>query len=94
MLRKINAMEARQTLGQIMNAVNLRNDEYIIERKGRPIAALVPVWMVLNKRKRSIEFLKLLQKGRENIGDRSREEIQAVINEAIEETRKQSGQTE
>ncbi|MGH7845981.1 MAG: hypothetical protein ACREQW_12545 [Candidatus Binatia bacterium] len=36
-------MEVRQRLGDILNRVALRNDRFIIERKGKPLAAAVPV---------------------------------------------------
>jgi prevent-host-death family protein len=36
-------MEVRKHLGDILNRVALRNDQFIIERKGRPLAAVVPV---------------------------------------------------
>ncbi len=41
MLKKISAMKARQNLGQLLNEVSLRGDSYIIERAGKPLAALV-----------------------------------------------------
>ncbi|MEW6660644.1 MAG: type II toxin-antitoxin system Phd/YefM family antitoxin [Thermodesulfobacteriota bacterium] len=41
MLKKISAMKARQNLGQLLNEVSIRGDAYIIERAGRPLAALV-----------------------------------------------------
>src|SRR3989304_3247926 len=34
---------ARRRLGDLPNRVPLRHDEFIIERKGKPLAALVPV---------------------------------------------------
>ena len=33
----------RQRIGDMLNRIALRNDEFIIQRKGRPLAALVPV---------------------------------------------------
>jgi prevent-host-death family protein len=36
-------MAIRQRIGDILNRVALRHDEFIIERKGKPLAALVPV---------------------------------------------------
>jgi prevent-host-death family protein len=41
MLKKISDMKARQNLGQIMNEVSLRADDYIIERAGKPLVAVV-----------------------------------------------------
>ena len=41
MLKKISAMKARQNLGQLLNEVSIRGDSYVIERAGKPLAALV-----------------------------------------------------
>ena len=54
MLKKISAMKARQNLGQIMNEVSLRGDDYIIERAGKPLVAVV-----------SMEKFQAMQKDRE-----------------------------
>jgi prevent-host-death family protein len=43
MLKTVNAVKARQNLGQLMNEVYLKNDQYVIVRDGKPMAALVPL---------------------------------------------------
>ncbi len=43
MADKISTMDVRQRIGDLLNRVALRHDEFIIERKGKPLAALVPV---------------------------------------------------
>lgn len=43
MKRRVSTLDIRQNLGDILNHVALRHDEYVIERKGKPLAALVPV---------------------------------------------------
>ena len=43
MADKVSTIDVRQRLGDMLNRVALRHDEFIIERKGRPLAALVPV---------------------------------------------------
>ncbi len=40
---KVSTIDVRQRIGDMLNRVALRHDEFIIERKGRPLAALVPV---------------------------------------------------
>ncbi|MBI3017129.1 MAG: type II toxin-antitoxin system Phd/YefM family antitoxin [Deltaproteobacteria bacterium] len=40
---KLTTLKMRQQLGDILNRVHLRHDEFIIERKGKPLAAIVPV---------------------------------------------------
>lgn len=43
MADKVSTIEVRQRIGDLLNRVALRHDEFIIERKGKPLAALVPV---------------------------------------------------
>lgn len=43
MKRRVSTIDIRQNLGDILNRVALRHDEFVIERKGKPLAALVPV---------------------------------------------------
>src|SRR3981081_2503112 len=40
---RVSTMDVRQRSGDMLNRVALRHDEFIIERKGKPLAALVPV---------------------------------------------------
>src|SRR5258705_13851915 len=39
----ISTAHVRQRIGDLLNRVALRHDEFVIERKGQPLAALVPV---------------------------------------------------
>jgi prevent-host-death family protein len=41
--QRVSTMEMRQRIGDLLNRVALRHDEFIIERKGKQLAALVPV---------------------------------------------------
>ena len=43
MSERVSTLEVRQRLGDMLNRVALRHDEFVIERKGKPLAALVPV---------------------------------------------------
>jgi len=43
MSETVSTLEVRQRLGDMLNRVALRHDEFVIERKGKPLAALVPV---------------------------------------------------
>ena len=43
MSEKVSTLDVRQRIGDMLNRVALRHDEFIIERKGKPLAALVPV---------------------------------------------------
>lgn len=43
MSERVSTMDVRARIGDLLNRVALRHDEFIIERKGQPLAALVPV---------------------------------------------------
>jgi prevent-host-death family protein len=43
MPEKVSTIDVRQRIGDMLNRVALRHDEFVIERKGKPLAALVPV---------------------------------------------------
>ena len=43
MADKVSTIYVRQRIGDMLNRVALRHDEFIIERKGKALAALVPV---------------------------------------------------
>jgi prevent-host-death family protein len=46
MVKKMNALKARKNLGQLLEEVYYKGDQYVIERAGRPMAAVVPVWQL------------------------------------------------
>ena len=41
-VKKISAMEARRSFGDIMNRVALRGETYIVERAGKPLVRIIP----------------------------------------------------
>ena len=43
MTETISTLDVRKRLGDILNRVNLRHDQFVIERKGKPLAAVVPI---------------------------------------------------
>jgi prevent-host-death family protein len=42
MRENISTLEVRARLGDLLNRVDLRHDEFVIQRRGRTLAALVP----------------------------------------------------
>lgn len=61
MTEKVSTLDVRQRIGDLLNRVSLRHDEFIIERKGKALAALVPVEkleaMRLIARRHALEIL-------------------------------------
>jgi antitoxin (DNA-binding transcriptional repressor) of toxin-antitoxin stability system len=43
MTQRVSTIDVRQRIGDMLNRVALRHDEFVIERKGKALAALVPV---------------------------------------------------
>jgi antitoxin (DNA-binding transcriptional repressor) of toxin-antitoxin stability system len=43
MADRVSTIDVRQRIGDMLNRVALRHDEFIIERKGKALAALVPI---------------------------------------------------
>lgn len=88
MQKKISAIKARQNLGQIMNEVAIRGDDYIIERAGKPLVAII----ALEKYQRLEEERQLALQAVRSIWSRmagaDAQEVEEVIEEAIAATRK------
>lgn len=52
MVKRVNALKARKQLGQLLEEVYYKGDQYVIERAGRAMAAVVPVWQLEERQKR------------------------------------------
>ena len=61
MRKTINAMRARGKLGQILEEVYYRGDHYVIERAGKPMAAVVPVEQYEQWRKEREAFFEAVE---------------------------------
>jgi prevent-host-death family protein len=44
--KTINAGKARVNFGQMLDEVYYKGDQFIIERAGKPMAAVVPLWQL------------------------------------------------
>jgi prevent-host-death family protein len=88
MLKKISAMKARQNLGQIMNEVAIRGDDYIIERAGKPLVAIIDMDKYQRLQKEREEALQAVKSIWHKMAGANPEEVEEIIQEAIEATRK------
>jgi prevent-host-death family protein len=68
MTEKVSTMDVRARIGDMLNRVALRHDEFVIERKGKPLAALVSVERLEQMRRfarqHALEFLERQKGGR------------------------------
>jgi len=88
MRKTVNAMRARGNLGQILEGVYYRGDQYIIERSGKPMAAVVPVEQYEQWRKEREAFFALVDEVRERNRDVEPEAIQRDVAAAKRAARK------
>lgn len=69
-MKTVSTMDVRARIGDMLDRVALRHDEFVIERKGKPLAALVPVerleQMRAFARQHALEFLDRQKEGSGN----------------------------
>ncbi len=88
MYKTISALKARQNLGQVMNEVALKGDDYIIERAGKPLVAMIPMERYQSLQKDLDEFFESLDMMRRDIKKEDPELIDKLIDEAVQFARK------
>ncbi len=87
MAKHISARDARNRFADLMGSVHYGREEIIVERSGRPMAALIPIDMyerlVAERRAR----FEVMDRIRSRLPDRPSEEIEKDLAEAIAEIR-------
>jgi prevent-host-death family protein len=94
MKKAVTAMEARRNFGNMLNEVSLKGDMYIINRAGKPIAAVVSV-AELQRMERSEaegrkEFFAWVDEMRGNFKGTGRKEAGKLADDAVAWARKQT----
>lgn len=59
MLKTVSAIKVRQNLGLVMNEIALKSNEYIVERAGKPLVAIIPIEKYLSMKNEREEFFRL-----------------------------------
>lgn len=80
MVKKMNALKARKNLGQLLEEVYYKDDQYVIERAGRPMAAVVPVWQLEEWRKRREGLFAMVKQ----VWDKNKKEKPEVIEREVQ----------
>jgi prevent-host-death family protein len=88
MIKKISAMKARQNLGQVMNEVALRGDDYVIERAGKPLVAIIPMEKYRRLQKDLDDFFSEVRTFQESVRDADPDQVDAAIEEAVRAAKK------
>lgn len=86
MTERISTLDIRRMLGELLDRVHLRHDEFIIERKGKPLAALVSVEKMRElQRLARIQVLEPLQRRSSPL---PQEEVDRLADEAKHDSRR------
>jgi len=93
MYKKISALKVRQNLGQIMNEVSLRGDDYIIERAGKPLVAMIPIEKYQSMQEEADKFFESLDQLRTNVKKEDQNGMSGLIDEAVRSYRKAKTKT-
>ncbi len=87
MLKKLNAVKARQNLGQLMNEVAIKEDDYIIERAGKELVAIIPIAKYRRfeeeEQQARNNFFKMVDQMRKKVKGASAKVLDEAINEAM-----------
>jgi prevent-host-death family protein len=84
--QRISTLQIRQRLGDILNRVAPHNDQFIIERKGKPVAAMVPVERLEQMQQAArLHVLRILER---QSGALSQPEADRIATEAKHSTRR------
>ena len=88
MRKTISALKARKNLGELLEEVYYRGDQYIIERAGKPMAAVVPLSQLEAWQEQREEFFRSIDAIRQKDQATKPETIEREVREAVRSTRK------
>ena len=87
MVNEVNAVSLRQNLGEMLNQVQYRNDSIVINKDGKPVAALVDAELFARIRRMRDRFDALTERVAEAYSDVPAEEGLAEIDAAVQRER-------
>ena len=85
--------DARKKLGDLVEGVRQRGDKYIISKKGKPAAAIVPIEIVQTHEESKKAILRLIEEVHEKNKGKKVEEIEGLIDKAVKWARRKKNKT-
>jgi prevent-host-death family protein len=86
--KSISTQELKTHVGEIVDAVRLRGDRYVIVRRGKPVAAIVPLSVNEAYERKRGELFALIEKvSRRNVGVPAGR-IDDAVQQAVREVRR------
>lgn len=89
MVSNVNAVTFRQNLGEMLNQVQYRNDSIVINKDGKPVAALVDAELFARIRRMQERFDQLSQRIADAYSDVPMDEGLKEIDSAVSRRRRQ-----
>ena len=86
--KTITALKARQNLGALLEGVYYKGDNFIVERAGKPMAAVVPVWQFEEWQERREAFFNKVEKVRRTNKKAPQKTIERDVAQAVRAVRK------
>ena len=83
-LKVVTALKARKILGTIMNAVSFGSDQYIVERKGIPMVAIIPIKKFKQMEKARQRFFSNMSKISDSFSGEDPKELDDILQEATQ----------
>lgn len=90
MITETNAVTFRQNLGDMLNRVQYRHDSIVVNKDGKPVAALVDARLFARIRRLQARFDALSKRIEAGFADTAEVEGLAEINAAVAEVRAQN----
>jgi prevent-host-death family protein len=87
MVKKVNALKARQNFGQMLEEVYYKGDQFVIERAGKPMATVVPLWQSEAWQQRREQFFAAVEDVQQRNQQVKPEVIEKEVREAIRAVR-------
>ena len=87
MINETSAVAFRQNLGEMLNQVQYRHDSIVINKDGKPVAALVDARLFARIRRMQARFDALCQRIEAGFADTPEAEGLAEIDAAVTDTR-------
>ena len=91
MVKRVNALNARKKLGQLLEEVYYKGDQFVIERAGRPMAAVVPVWQLEARATRKGRLFGMVEEVWQRTRRLKPETVEREVKQAIKAVRGKAG---
>lgn len=86
--RTISTQELKGRIGELVDAVRLRGDRYIVVRRGKPVAALVPLAVNESYERDRQMLFELIDEVHEQNRDAPPEKIDKAVTQSVAQTRR------